>query len=144
MRLRTHARTKLLAGLSLFSDCSDRELAEAGALADEVDLAPGHVLVKQGHKGTLLMVIVSGTADVHVGDQVPRTLGPGDVVGEIALIHGMPHSATVTATSTVHALVFSESALSELMHDSPSVSAKLRREAFERLRGGTAAQPDPS
>ena len=135
MRLHRNGRTKLLQGLSLFSDCTDRELAEVAGLADEVDLDAGHVLVKQGHKGSLLMVIVTGSADVRTGDEVVRTLGPGDVVGEIALIQGMPHSATVTAVSPVHALVFTETALSQLMHDSPSISAKLRREAFERLRG---------
>jgi len=139
MRLRTHGRTKLLRGLSLFSDCSDRELAEVAGLADEVDLEAGHVLVKQGHKGSLLMVIVNGTVEVRTGDEVLRTLGAGDVVGEIALLQGMPHSATVTATGAVHALVFTESALNQLMHDSPSISAKLKRAAFERLHGGPTA-----
>jgi CRP-like cAMP-binding protein len=144
MRLHKNGRAKLLAGLSLFSDCSERELAEVAALADEVDLEAGHVLVKQGHRGSLLMVIVNGSAEVQTGEETVRTLGPGDVVGEIALIQAMPHSATVTAVTPVHALVFTESALSQLMHDSPSISAKLKREAFERLRGSATPQPDPS
>jgi CRP/FNR family transcriptional regulator, cyclic AMP receptor protein len=144
MRLRKHARTKLIRGIPLFADCSDSELAEVADLADEVEVAEGLELARQGHRGGVFIVIAAGSAEVRNGDEVLRTLVPGDFVGEIALMTGAPHSATVVATSPVHALAISESHFSQLLQDVPSIRAKLQRETFERLRGPEGAQPDSS
>jgi len=142
MRLRNHARTKLLKGVPLFADCSEHELAEVAKLSRELDVAEGLELARQGHRGTAFMVIVEGTAEVRTADQVVRALGPGDFVGEIALVTGSPRTATVVATSPVRALALSEGDFNQVLHDSPSIRAKVQREAFDRMRGPEAAQPD--
>jgi CRP/FNR family cyclic AMP-dependent transcriptional regulator len=142
MKLRKRARTELIRGVPVFADCSERELAEVAELTDELDVAEGLELTRQGHRGAVFMVIVEGSAEVRAGGEVLRTVGPGDFVGEISLIMGAPHSATVVATSPVRALALSESDFSQVLRDIPSIRAKLEREAFDRLQGPEPADPD--
>lgn len=64
----------------------------------------GSSIVEQGENGPRMMVILEGQGKVSRLDAngVPRriaTLGPGDVVGEIALLLDMPRTATVEAVT---------------------------------------------
>jgi CRP-like cAMP-binding protein len=134
MMLRRHARVKLLREVPLFAECSDKELGAVADLTDEVDFAAGDVMMRQGHRGAVFMVIVEGDAEVHTHDGTSKSLGPGDFLGEIALLTGSPHTATVVATGRVRALALSETAFETVLHDAPSVSQKVSLEAFQRLR----------
>jgi NTE family protein len=71
------------------------------AYVSERTLAKRERLVEMGHEAPGLFVIASGGAAVVVGSEGAgreiASLGPGDVVGEIALLTGEPCSATVAA-----------------------------------------------
>ncbi len=76
--------------------------ATVEALADEAvpqRYAAGEVVVRQGDVSDLFFVIVSGSVQATVDGRVVRELGPGDYFGEIGLLHDVPRTATVTATS---------------------------------------------
>ena len=67
----------------------------------------GSSIVEQGENGPRMMVILEGQGKVSRLDAsgVPRriaTLGPGDVVGEIALLLDMPRTATVEALEILY------------------------------------------
>src|SRR5262245_21917287 len=64
-------------------------------------LDPGQSIAVEGETGVGFFVIESGTAEVSIGGEVRRMLGPGDYFGEIALITKGPRSATVTAETPV-------------------------------------------
>ena len=67
--------------------------------------AAGDRIVTQGEVGEAFYVIAEGTVAVTV-DEVPRReLGAGDFFGEIALLHDVPRTATVTAVDAVDTLV---------------------------------------
>ena len=67
--------------------------------------AAGDRIVSQGEVGEAFYVIAEGTVAVTV-DEVPRReLGAGDFFGEIALLHDVPRTATVTAVDAVDTLV---------------------------------------
>jgi CRP-like cAMP-binding protein len=144
MRLGKRAPTGLLSGVPLFADSSDEELAEIAALAEEVSVPEGNELTHEGHRGGLFVVMLQGTADVLVGDQRVRTLGPGDFLGEIAMVVGGRSSATVMATSLVRALILSESDFRQVLARSPSLRAKVERQAFDRLRNPMNVEPESS
>ena len=65
----------------------------------EVDLAPGDIVVREGGTSSSLWILVSGQLRVRKGDVVVNTIDhPGAVIGEMSLLLGARHSATVEAT----------------------------------------------
>src|SRR5690606_11052073 len=94
-----------LAAVPMFSACSKKELQEVARASDEVDLPAGRTLCEQGRIGREAFVIVKGTAEVRRNNRKVATLGPGDCVGELALLDHGPRTATVTASTDVTALV---------------------------------------
>jgi CRP/FNR family cyclic AMP-dependent transcriptional regulator len=65
------------------------------------------VLCREGHIGRQAFVILDGEAAVDISGTRVGTLGPGNVVGEMALIDHGPRSATVTALSPMTVLTLS-------------------------------------
>src|ERR1700732_717668 len=64
-----------------------------------VRLAPGEALFTEGDPGTCMYVVRSGAVRVSTGTTELEQLGPGSILGEMALIEETPRSATVTAVS---------------------------------------------
>src|SRR5581483_11215674 len=108
MRLRKDAKVDLIKSVPLFSHCSKAQLAALAAEADELDVAEGTELTREGDRGREFMVLVEGTADVKRNGRRIARLGPGDFLGEIALISGAPRTATVTTTSAGRILVLTD------------------------------------
>jgi len=81
---------------ALFADTPDRVLAGLAVALDEVDLAAGEQLMQTGAVEDWLYIVVSGEVEVTRPDRVVR-LGPGAVVGELAVLDPQARSATVTA-----------------------------------------------
>ena len=72
-------------------------LAHADHL-DEVGFAPGDAVVTEGGTGGELWVLVSGSLTVRKGGEVVNSITrPGALVGEISLLLGTAHGATVEA-----------------------------------------------
>jgi len=66
----------------------------------EIDLAPGEVVVREGGTSSSLWILVSGALSVRKGDVIVNTIDrPGAVIGEMSLLLGARHSATVEATA---------------------------------------------
>jgi CRP-like cAMP-binding protein len=133
--LRKNAKFELLKRVPLFERCSKRELAEIAMLADELQLPEARNLTKEGASGWEFIILVEGEADVVRGVRKVNELGPGDFVGEIALVSGKPRTATVRTRGPARVLVVSASAFRTLMRDVPSIKDKV-------LAAVTARVPD--
>ena len=96
---------QLLAGVPLFAEFAPDELAAICDSGEERSYTKGEVLWDAGEPGDELVIIVEGELAVWgVGGIVAR-LGPGNAVGEIALLLDEPRSARVSATRHTRALV---------------------------------------
>jgi CRP-like cAMP-binding protein len=133
VRLHKNAKVELLKGVPLFARCSKRELAEIATIADEIDLPEGKQLTKEGGRGREFFVLLEGNADVRRKKRKVKTLGPGDFLGEIALVTKTPRTATVTTSSPVRALVVSEQNFRRLLERSPDVQIKVLEALAERV-----------
>ncbi len=123
-----------LSELPLFSSCSKRELARIARAGDEVRVEKGKVLVDQGEMGREAFVILSGEAAVKRNGRKIATLGPGDPVGELALLDRGPRTASVVATNDLSVFVLSTRGFNAVLDDAPGLSRKLLAFLAGRVR----------
>jgi CRP-like cAMP-binding protein len=124
-----------LAKVPLFSTCSKGELQAIGRATDELSLRAGRVLCEQGGRAREAFVIVDGEAEVRRNNRRVATLGPGDCVGEMALLDREPRTATVTASTDLQVLVIGAREFEALLAAAPSITHKLLGSLGARLRG---------
>jgi CRP-like cAMP-binding protein len=93
-------------------------------------------LLRQGEQAVSFLLIGSGHAKVeHVGDSGEVSIvevGPGVIVGEIALLRDAPRNATVTAIDALSGWVGGREAFAAML-DVPCMLDKLLRTARQRL-----------
>lgn len=123
-----------LASVPLFSACSKRELGKLAKAGDELKVEAGHVLTRQGDAGREAYVIVEGAATVKRGNRKVATLGPGDCVGELALLDHGPRTATVVADDDMTVFVLGVRQFAAVLADVPTLSRKVMASLAGRIR----------
>ena len=121
-------RTPLLAGLS------QRDLEEVGRLADEVDVKAGKVLMREGEAGGEFFVVIDGGIRIERDGKVISTVGPGEYLGEIALVVERPRTATATVETDSSLLVLNHREFHSLMERFPSIRMSVLESIALRLR----------
>lgn len=141
---------RMLDGVPLFAGLTKRQLTAVAKLVDHMSFEPGAVLVKELEVGRRLIIIREGTAEVRrAGFVTPEgpaertkqgttrrlaTVGPGDVIGELALIDGKPTSASVVADTHLEALVLYRTRLTKLLGSMPQLYPRLLVGMAARIR----------
>src|SRR5689334_11603536 len=87
-----------LGRIPLFSALSREDLATLATVTSTRPLDVGTVLTTEGEVGKEFFVIERGAVTISAHDQQLRTLGPGDFLGEIAILFGGTRTATAVAT----------------------------------------------
>jgi len=116
--------------LALFAETSRSELAEIARQLTMLTVPAGKVLVSEGGLGNEFMVIAQGEAEVSQGGRAIATLGPGELVGEMALLGDRRHArrnATVTAVTDMVLYVGSPGEFRRIIEVAPSVAEKVRQ-----------------
>jgi CRP/FNR family transcriptional regulator, cyclic AMP receptor protein len=131
--LRKNAKVELIKRVPLFGGLSKRELDEVAGIADELAIDAGSELTHEGAAGHEFLVLVEGTADVRRKGRKVNTLGSGDFLGEIALITGVPRTATVTTTAPARMLVITARDFKSLLRRTPSIQLKVLEALASRL-----------
>ena len=126
-------KLELLAAVPLFAELGKKELQRVGQLTDVMDLSSGRVLMRQGETGTEMMVLIDGTVSVQRDGALLAERGPGEVLGEMALLSDKPRSATVTLTSDARLLVVARREFNALMDEMPTVRAQIMECLARRL-----------
>jgi CRP/FNR family transcriptional regulator, cyclic AMP receptor protein len=135
------AKVKHLAEVPLFEACSKADLVRVAALADELDVPEGRVLMRQGEYGHECFVILEGKARVSFRGRRGTTIGPGECFGEMALLQPRgKRSATVTAESDMDLLVLGSREFSSMIEKVPSVGRKVMAAVADRVRDAERGQ----
>jgi CRP/FNR family transcriptional regulator, cyclic AMP receptor protein len=138
------ARVRALAGVPLLAPLPAGDLAAFARLARERTAGNGEWLFRRGDPGDFLLVVLAGALRVSVSgadgrEQVLRTLGPGDVVGEIAVLDGRPRSADAVALTRLRLLVVDRRAILGELARNAEFALALMRLLCNRLRATSSA-----
>jgi CRP-like cAMP-binding protein len=126
-------KIKRLAAVPLFSRLSRKDLDAVAEAMDDLHVAAGRVLAREGEAAYIAYVIVNGQAAISVDGERVGIVGPGEMVGEMGLIDGGPRAATVTADTDMDVYVIEPGRFGPLL-DRPEISKALLQAAIRRLR----------
>ena len=123
-----------LRAVPLFQGMTDQALEAVAALANEVEIADGATVTREGDPGDSFFVIVDGRLRISRHGETIRDLGPGDFLGEISLVDGRPRTATAVAVGPVNAIVIERPAFLELMDRFGAVRLGILMALSDRIR----------
>lgn len=87
---------ELLRSHPIFAPLPVAETERLALALQEVPFADGDVVIRAGDPGDRFFLIAEGHVTVVPSERPARRLGPGEGLGEIALLRNVPRSATVT------------------------------------------------
>lgn len=98
---------------------------------------PGDVLFHEGEFGDVMFVIQSGavriTKAIGGDDKVLAVLGPGEFLGEMAILNGKPRTATATVVETTRCLVIDAKTLESMVARNAEIALRLIKKLAKRL-----------
>lgn len=126
--------------IALFATMSNADLERLAKLGEPVDAEPGAVLMDQGDVGVECFLVLEGEAGVTSGGQHVATIGPGSVVGEMALVGHKPRNASVVAQTPMRLLSFNIAHFKRLLEDMPVARDYIYRLLEERAAANRPAE----
>lgn len=131
---RTDTKLDALREVSLFRSFSDKDLQQVAQRVDEVSLPEGTVIARQDDTAQEMFVLIDGKARVERNGREIARVGPGDVVGEIALIDAGPRTADVVMEEDGRAYVMHARQFADLLRESPDFAQRIMSALAARLR----------
>jgi len=130
----------LLRRCPLFAALSDSDLAHVSALAERLTVDAGEPVCLEGETGDCLYVIAEGTALVRRRGRVLAERGPGEVVGELAVLDKQPRSADVVAHERTTLVRVRGENFRRLLARRTDLALRLLRVLSARVRGHSTRQ----
>ena len=127
------AAVESLGRVPLFAELDADELQLLADALQERSFRAGETLTAEGDAGDCFFVVEAGEAAVTVQGEPRGTIGPGDHVGEIALLMGADRTATVRATSDLRCLALAPLDFRALVEGNPTIAWKLLQSMTHRL-----------
>jgi CRP/FNR family transcriptional regulator, cyclic AMP receptor protein len=136
--MRKDSKIAAIKNVPLFASLGKAQLAQVASIADEVSVAEGKVLTRQGERGREFFVLVDGEVEVRRSGRKVATLRSGDFFGELALISDRPRTATVTATEPGRMLVIRDAHFRSMLLGTPQIAIKVLAVVADRLDSGSS------
>lgn len=124
--------------IQLFAGLPDDDLNNLCAMVEDIQLRAGQTLFTEGSPGDTAFVIEEGELEI-----IKESLGrdvlivvrkPGEVIGELSLLHDWTRSATVRARTDARLMVITREQMRHLLRTSPTAAEALFNTVLERWR----------
>ena len=136
---------EFLKRVSWFEDLDQKSLDAIANAAVEQTYQPGQFIMRQGDTGVGAFIIRSGKVDIiqeRDGKEIKlATLGPGDVVGEMALLDEFPRSASARAVEPTTALGIQRWHFRGILESHPQLALALLPILTRRIRSAEGTLP---
>jgi Cyclic nucleotide-binding domain/Major Facilitator Superfamily len=123
----------LLRSLPLFAPLGAPSLEGLANGLAEVEVPVGAVVIREGEPGERFYVVAEGQLEVGTGGREVRRLGRGEGFGEIALLRGVPRTATVTACTAARLYALDKPSFLASVASHPRAAGEAERLVSERL-----------
>lgn len=132
-----------LRGFPIFASLDEQSLAQLAEAMTRRSWPAGSTIFLRGDEETHLLALLSGKVRLSIGtpqgkELVLRHLGPGEILGEMALLDGRPRSADATAVGQVSALVLRSDRFNRIALENPAIPLALARYLCGLLRDTNA------
>lgn len=121
-----------LKAIHLFENLSEESLQRIATMMQEFDAPVGRVLVQPRMPGSGLFIIEEGEVTIK-SPTVEMTRGPGECIGELALLTDEGHAARVTAKTPIRGFAISRTDFKEMLGDNPQIALSLLEILASRL-----------
>jgi CRP-like cAMP-binding protein len=133
---------KNLTKYELFEGLPDDVIDELGEKITALSLEKNDILFHQGDPGDALYLIRSGWVKIvneaaEEGEVVLNHIGPGGIIGEMAMIEQAPRSSGIVAISDVELLKLKSDDFLNLLNEQPMMTLPIIRSVSKRLRFAT-------
>jgi CRP-like cAMP-binding protein len=127
-------RADALARVPVFAGLSRASLERIARITKDVELRAGQLLIEPRAKGSGMFVLLDGVVTVGSGGSRVRELGPGDIVGELALLTpDAVRTARVRAKTPVRCLAITRNDFRKILADEPRVAIQVLETVATRL-----------
>jgi CRP-like cAMP-binding protein len=121
--------------MTFFDSFTPKEIARISASGTHVTLPAGWSPISESTGADKAYVILSGTVSVRQHGEEIAQLGPGDIVGEAAIVNHSLRTASIVALTPLELVHFTAEALQKLAVEMPHFGEELERTARERFAG---------
>lgn len=129
----------VLQNIPLFSGLPDPDVQSLLKLATPRGFAKNALVIREGAEGESLFIVTAGKVKVYLNDDhgkeiILSVLGPGDFIGELALIDDDARSASVMTMEPSEFLVLPKQAFRDHLRRNPDLAMNIMRVMATRLR----------
>lgn len=122
----------------LFGKLSTEDISKLTKLMDAVELPQGDAIYVEGEPADYMSMLISGKLTVLKETEKGKSreiaqILPGRVVGEMSMVDGKAHSATVVADTNSTVAILSKKAMETLVKEDPELGANLFRNFAETI-----------
>ncbi|MCB8943235.1 MAG: cyclic nucleotide-binding domain-containing protein [Ardenticatenaceae bacterium] len=132
--LLTIEKVAILSGVPIFADIPGNVLASIAGITEELELEANTTFIQEGAIEDCLYIIVDGRVRVHSQGQQILILGPGQSVGELAVLDPEPRSASVSTLEDSLLFRLSKESFDEVMADRSEIATGVIRALCQRVR----------
>jgi cytochrome P450 len=129
--------------LPLFDGCPPDDVASLLAgISGPRTAVEGETICAEGEPADRWWIVTEGVADVTVGGLYIATIGPGETIGELALLDDQPRAATVKAVTDMRLHEVDGRSFLDALLARPALAVAMLRQLARRLRA-TNQRPSP-
>ena len=141
--LRLPEPEEILREVTWLKGLSEDNITKIIKLSDKRTYQPGDVIMEQGDRGDGMILVTQGSVKISIVGTVVDILGRGSVIGEMAVLAGVPRTADIIADTTVTALWMGSTEMNEAMAKSPALAKGLWETAGRRFTENLLKSQEP-
>jgi len=141
--LRLPEPEEILREVTWLNGLSEDNITKIIELSNERTYQPGDMIMEQGDRGDGMILITRGSVKISIMDTVVDILGRGSVIGEMAVLAGVPRTADVIADTSVTALWMRSREMNEAIAESPPLAQGLWETAGRRFAENLLKSQEP-